>query len=79
MAIESVRCPTCGEDRHGDEPCAPRLQPLPEIEILASGPCNCLPEPESHWVACAHCGLAQLPGKAFCGFCGHRWVTAATG
>lgn len=77
MAIESARCHRCGEDPHGDAPCPPR--PVPEIEILATGPCNCLPEPESDWVACAHCGLPQRPGKAFCGFCGRRWVTASAG
>ena len=77
MAVQSGRCPTCGEDPHGDAPCPTRS--LPEIEILASGPCNCLPEAQSDWVECAYCGLPQLPGKAFCGFCGHRWVTATAG
>ncbi len=77
MAIESARCPDCGQDLHGDGPCPPR--PLPEIEILVSGPCKCLPEPQGDWVACAHCGLPQLPGKAFCSFCGHRWLTASAG
>jgi len=52
---------------------------MPEIEMLGSGPCNCLPKPGGDWPACAYCGLAQAPGKTFCGFCGHRWVTAAAG
>ena len=77
MAIDSARCPTCGEDPHGDTPCPPR--PLPEIEILASAPCNCLPTAQGDWIECAHCGLPQRPGKPFCGFCGHRWVTAEPG
>jgi hypothetical protein len=76
MAVESTRCPACGEHLHGEAPCSPRS--LPEIEILAGGPCNCLPTAQTDWVECAHCGLPQRPGKAFCGFCGHRWVTAET-
>jgi hypothetical protein len=77
MTVRSGRCQSCGEEEHGDRPCGSR--PMPEIEMLGSGPCNCLPKPGGDWPACAYCGLAQAPGKTFCGFCGHRWVTAAAG
>jgi hypothetical protein len=39
-----------------------------------SGPCSCLPAAQDGWIACASCGLPQAPGKAFCSFCGRRWV-----
>ena len=59
---------------------APRTPaPMPEIDLLFRGPCRCLPEPKGDWLACAYCGLRQTPGKEFCGYCGHRWVTAAEG
>ncbi len=51
----------------------------PEIELFAGAPCRCLPSPQGDWVACAYCGLRQAPGKEFCGFCGHRWVTDPDG
>jgi len=53
--------------------------PMPEIELLFGGPCRCLPDPQGDWLPCAYCGLKQMPGKEFCGYCGHRWVTAAEG
>ena len=77
MTVQPGRCLACGQDAHGDAPCPPR--PLPEIEILASGPCNCLPEARSDWQTCARCGLPQAPGKAWCGFCGSRWVSEPVG
>ncbi len=49
---------------------------MPEIDVLAGAPCRCLPDPQGDWLPCAYCGLKQAPGKDFCGFCGHRWVTA---
>lgn len=49
---------------------------LPRIDLLAGGPCRCLPDPQGDWLPCAYCGLKQAPGKDFCGYCGHRWVTA---
>ena len=77
MTVQSGRCEICGQEAHGGAPCAPR--PLPEIEIVSSGPCNCLPEARSDWQACARCGLPQAPGKAWCGFCGSRWVSEPAG
>lgn len=73
MAAQPGSCPSCGEAQHGDSPCPPR--PTPSIDILLSGPCNCLPAPGGDWLPCAYCGLVQAPGKAFCGYCGHRWLT----
>ncbi len=55
----------------------PRTRALPEIDQLAGAPCRCLPDPQGDWLPCAYCGLKQASGKDFCGFCGHRWVTAA--
>ncbi len=55
----------------------PAIVPVAEIDLLAGGPCRCLPDPQGDWPACAYCGLRQAPGKDFCGYCGHRWVTAA--
>ncbi len=48
---------------------------LPEDDLLVGGPCSCLPRGIDDWPACASCGLRQKPGKAFCSFCGSRWVT----
>ncbi|MFN8631961.1 MAG: hypothetical protein U0838_17075 [Chloroflexota bacterium] len=74
MIDPAVRCAACGQPPHPGAACAPA------IDLLADGlgaSCrNCLPAPEPEWVACAACGLAQRPGKAFCDFCGSRWRTA---
>lgn len=68
-------CPACGMEMHGAGPCPTR--PLRLDPPAAGGPCNCLPAPaDDSWRPCAACGLPQAPGKAFCGFCGSRWVTA---
>jgi hypothetical protein len=46
-------------------------------------PCLCLPgavsgpDAMTGWLECATCGTRQAPGKAWCGFCGSRWVTAS--
>jgi hypothetical protein len=77
VTVQSGRCVACGLDAHGDGVCPPRL--LAEIEVIASGPCNCLPEAQLDWQTCATCGLPQAPGKAWCGFCGSRWVSEPTG
>ena len=77
MTVQSDRCVECGLEAHGDDPCPPQLDS--GIEILASGPCNCLPAAQSDWPACATCGLPQAPGKAWCGFCGSRWVSEPAG
>ena len=77
MNVQSGRCMACGEEAHGDAGCTSR--PLAEIEILSSGPCSCLPEALGDWQACATCGLPQAPGKAWCGFCGSRWVSEPAG
>ncbi len=77
MTVQSERCAGCGRAAHGDAACA--TGPLPGIEIIASGPCNCLPGAQGDWQACATCGLPQAPGKAWCGFCGSRWVSVPAG
>lgn len=66
----------------GEAETSPATRPtaeFPEIELLFRGPCNCLPDPQGDWLACAYCGLKQSPGKEFCGYCGHRWVTDPEG
>lgn len=66
-------CATCGDASHGDAPCRSRA-PVEPGESRGA-PCSCLPAPAgSAWRACASCGLPQAPGKAFCDFCGSRWV-----
>jgi hypothetical protein len=76
MAVQSGRCPSCGEDVHGEEPCPVAAAPVaaaPVAEPPLNPTCNCLPAAPDGWLECPHCGLAQAPGKTFCGFCGNRW------
>jgi hypothetical protein len=73
VTVQSERCVACGRDAHGGSPCAPR--PESGIQIVANGPCNCLPAAQRDWQTCSTCGLPQAPGKAWCGFCGSRWVS----
>ncbi len=76
MVVEPGRCPTCA-GMHGDALCQ---QAAPaELDLLAGGTCSCLPRAVDDWPACAFCGLPQAPGKAFCSFCGRRWVTEGSG
>ena len=77
MTVQPGRCGACGQEAHGDAVCP--SGPLPEIEVISSGPCNCLPEARDDWQACATCGLPQATGKAWCGFCGSRWVSEPVG
>jgi hypothetical protein len=77
MTVQAGRCATCGLEAHADAPCPP--QPASDTEILASGPCSCLPLARSDWQTCATCGLPQAPGKTWCGFCGSRWVSEPAG
>jgi hypothetical protein len=58
-----------------DGSCAPTAAPDAAPATRTFGPCDCLPRSPKGWPACAHCGLPQAPGKEFCGFCGHRWVS----
>lgn len=71
MTIEPPRCRSCGGDPHGDAPCP--LVPAAARTEVVKRVCSCLPAAPDGWLACAHCGLPQAPGKAFCGFCGNRW------
>jgi hypothetical protein len=71
MTVESLRCLSCGGEPHGGAPCPPRRSPARDDVVNPT--CNCLPSAPDGWLACAHCGLPQAPGKAFCGFCGNRW------
>jgi hypothetical protein len=72
MAAEPQRHPAGGRDEPVDGGCAPLQSSADE---LLGGPCSCLPQVVDDWPACASCGLPQKPGKAFCSFCGRRWVT----
>lgn len=67
-----------GAGAPGDRP-EPVCEPVAEglDQPRRDGPCNCLPAAPDGWTSCAHCGLAQAPGKDFCGFCGNRWVANA--
>jgi hypothetical protein len=74
--IEADRCPACGAAAHGAGRCP--AVPLRLEPPVGGGACSCLPDPaDEGWRACAACGLPQAPGKAFCGYCGSRWVTAS--
>lgn len=75
MTVSPAPCAVCGRPAHGDEPCIVTLAPAEPSS--AGGPCNCLPAAPAGWPSCASCGLPQAPGKAFCDFCGSRWVAEA--
>ncbi len=77
MVVGTERCPVCGQE-HGGRPCQ-RLLILAD-DTTEIGCCNSrLPDPRPEWVACAYCGLAQLPGKRACDYCGHLWKSAPAG
>jgi hypothetical protein len=76
-AVDTGRCPACGEAGHGDSRCRPIV--MVQAPEPAAGPCTCLPGAQEGWLTCASCGLPQRPGKAFCGFCGRKWVTEQPG
>lgn len=71
MTVGSQRCRWCGGEPHGDTPCL-LVSPVAQDERV-NPTCICLPTAPAGWLACAHCGLPQAPGKAFCDFCGNRW------
>lgn len=71
MAVDPKGRPNAGRDDHAEIACASS----PPTDALLTGPCSCLPQAVDDWPACASCGLRQKPGKAFCSFCGRRWVT----